>query len=642
MASAIFSHLQNLWPFSIFKTDDLKVSARLVRKLSIPEKTKQFVFAIREPESDAVVYILAANNLSEQSALDAEYLIKEVQPRVVVAQVDPSALDDIQAEEKCLKSDQLNNVPTSSFGVLKRCLTEKINRKQYENFAGFQILQEIFGVGLYGHFLAAKRAAEDIDSHFLLLESPYENKCIATPPGNVESRKQSSGLHLQMSSLIPGKVTPAVCSNSRKFSLTGALQSEVVRSLASSLDLLIPEATLSTSVSDVGTGECKPSSSYQAPPFAQSVYPLLADLHDIFIDLPSIGKALFSAQKMLTNVNEGEPVDTEIVSNIYAFRIAVEGLRIALNSAARFPIERTENGNSAKLEFSELPSEEKCHVLFAQALRIQARKFGSAVAIVNAGCLAGLRRHWNTSLPQEVADLADELLAFQYEDKRNTDGEMVMENMERKRLLADKPVIAVGAGATAILGASSLSKAIPASTFIKLAAYKIPTSLKFGLVQLQRKAFIGVSKFLGPSKLSGVASAGAKTSTMKFTASAEKIRAVTHSMLASAERTTLLAMRTSFYEIMRMRHTQPFRIGPWATFGCSMAVCTGLLTYGDGIECAAESVPSVPMIASLGRGLQSLHQTSQEVRQTNGPKIQEALQSLMYSLKKIKVSVNKV
>ncbi|XP_010942364.2 uncharacterized protein [Elaeis guineensis] len=636
MASAIFSHLQNLWPFSKFKTDDLKVSTRLVYRLSIPEQTKQFVFALREPGSDAVVYILAAKNLSEQSALDAQYLIKEVQPRAVVAQIDPLAVDDIQAEEKYSKNNQLNNVPTSAFEVLKRCLIEKISSKQYENFAGLQILQVIFGVGLYGHLLAAKRAAEEIDSHFLLLESPYENKCIATASGNVESGNQSSGLNLQTSSLLSGNVT-SIHSNSRKFSLTDTLLSQMVQSLTSSLDLLISDRTLSNSVLEAEPGERQPLSSYQAPPFAQSVYPLLADLHDIFIDLPSIGKALFCAQKMLANVNEGETVTTEILSNVYAFRIAVEGLRIALNNAARCPIDRIKNDDSTKLQFSELPSEEKCHALFAQALRSQARKFGSVVAIVDPGCLTGLRRHWNTSLPQEVADLADETLVHHLDDNHGNDKGTLMENMERKRLLADKPVVAVGAGATAALGVSSLSKVVPASTFIKLATYNIPTSLKFVLAQLQRKAAIGLSKIVGPSKLSGVASAVAETSTLKFTASAEKIRAVTHGMIASAERTSLLAMRTSFYEIMRRRRAQPFRIAPCATFGCSIAACGGLLVYGDGIECVAESVPSVPMIASLGRGLQGLHQASQEVRLTNGSKIQEALQSLMYNLKKMKV-----
>jgi len=65
-----------------------------------------------------------------------------------------------------------------------------------------------------------------------------------------------------------------------------------------------------------------------------------------------------------------------------------------------------------------------------------------------------------------------------------------------------------------------------------------------------------------------------------------------------------------------------------------MVACAGLLTHGDGIECAAEAAPSVPMIASLGRGLEGLRLTSQEVRQTKGHNVKEALQALMKSLKK--------
>lgn len=97
-----------------------------------------------------------------------------------------------------------------------------------------------------------------------------------------------------------------------------------------------------------------------------------------------------------------------------------------------------------------------------------------------------------------------------------------------------------------------------------------------------------------------------KGSAMKAAASAEKIRAVAHGVIASAEKTSLSAMRTAFYEIMRKRRVRPIGALPWATFGCSIATCTGLLVCGDGIECAAESFPAAPSIASLGRGIQSL------------------------------------
>ncbi|RZR86973.1 hypothetical protein BHM03_00014272 [Ensete ventricosum] len=637
MALAIFSHLQNLWPFSRSKTDDLKISAQLVRKLSVPDKTKQFVFALREPDSDAVVYILSAQNLSLQSALDAEYLIKEVQPRAVVAQISPSVLADIRSEEKCLRNDQANHVPTSSFGVLKRCLMEKINKDHYESFAGCHVLHEIFGVGFYGHFLAAKRAAEDVHSHFMLLESPYEKGCTATSVENDKDGGQSFALHIQTSGLLPGKVTSAIYSSSKRICLDTALQSQAIRSVIPSLDLIISKEILSDHNSEVESGKDQPNCSFKVPPFAQSFYPLLTDLHHIFTDLPYIAKAMVSVQKILANISDGQPVDTQTLSNVYFFRIAIEGVRIALNNAARLPMDREGKSTSTKLEFSELPSEEKSQVLFVQALRSQARKFGSVVAIVDAGCLAGLRRHWNTSVPLKIADLTDQCFTEYYADDLDANGEKV-EDMRKTGLLADKPVVAVGAGATAALGASSLSKAIPASTFIKLATYKVPATLKFGFANLQRAATVGLGNILGSSNplAHGLASVGAKTLPWKFTASAEKIRAVTHTMIASAERTSLLAMRTSFYEIMRRRGVRPHRFMPLATFSCSMVACTGLLAYGDGIECVAESLPNVPMIASLGRGLESLNQASKEVRKTDGSKIQEVLQTLVYNLKKMR------
>ena len=96
MALSFFWNLQNRWPFSMLKYDDLRVSDELVRKLSLPKHTKQFVYAVREPETQSVIYILAAQNLSERSALDAEYLIREVRPDAVVAQVGRLPLTEIQ------------------------------------------------------------------------------------------------------------------------------------------------------------------------------------------------------------------------------------------------------------------------------------------------------------------------------------------------------------------------------------------------------------------------------------------------------------------------------------------------------------------------------------------------------------------
>lgn len=59
--------------------------------------------------------------------------------------------------------------------------------------------------------------------------------------------------------------------------------------------------------------------------------------------------------------------------------------------------------------------------------------------------------------------------------------------------------------------------------------------------------------------------------------------------------------------------------------------------YGDGIECAVESVPAAPSIASLGRAIRSLHQASQAAMQTDSNKMHKSIESLMYRLKKVKV-----
>ncbi|XP_042488620.1 uncharacterized protein LOC122068786 [Macadamia integrifolia] len=635
MAPVWLSRLQSLWPFSLRKPDDLKVSDGLVHRLSLPEQTKQFVFAICVPESQSVIYILASQNLSERSAADAECLIKAIRPEVVIAQVSPSALLEIQDEESILGKDLENTVPTSAFGVLKGCFVNKINKDKYENLASGVVLREIFGVGFHGHFLAAKKAANEVGSSFLLLESPHVKACEgSTTEAEVGNKFQALGL--QPSNLVPQRVGCLVSSSSNRFCLADDLQSQILKSLVSAPYLSISDAATSSSVSGAGFGDYQPMSNYQAPSFAQSIYSLLTDLHDIFTDLPLIGRALAHTQKMLFDVEQGETVDMKLLSEIHNFRVAVEGLRIALNGSGRCATKKMGNNNKDQLEFAELSTEEKSDVLFAQALRSQTKKFRSIVAIVDASRLAGLRKHWNTSVPQDIEDLVERLFTeHECDEEMSTAG-----NMERRRLLADKPVVAVGAGATVVLGASSLSKVLPASMFVKLFTYKVPASLKILLTQSQKAAAIAFGKTVGSSKVlaPGLATSGAKTSSaMKAAASAEKIRAVTHSVIASAERTSFSAMRTAFYEIMRKRRVQPVRAMPWATFMCSVATCTGLLVYGDGIEFALESLPVAPSIANLGRGLQSLQQASEAVRQSNSTKIQEAMQSLMYSFTKRKL-----
>ncbi|KAJ7957387.1 Transmembrane protein [Quillaja saponaria] len=630
-AIAFVRNLQSLWPFSVFKHDDLKVSNELVRKLALPEHTKEFVFAIREPGTQSVIYILSALNLSERSAYDAECLIREVRPDAVVAQVGLCPAAEIQSEESELDDSVDIPVPTSSLGVIKRCFFDKISREKYESLAGNFVLREIFGISFHGHFLAAKRVADEVGSSFLVLESPL-GKCSGDrASGEVEAA--GNKFHGPVNSLVPQKAGSLASLNPNRFFLSNDVQSQMVKALSLYMDQSTRIIGHLISDSDVCSKEIQPRTNFEAPPFAKSIYPLLMDLHDIFLDLPSMGKALAHAQKMLFDVNRGEAVESRIISEVYTFRIAVEGLRIALNSSGRLPIIKKGSSNSPMAEFSHLPIEDQSHVLFAQALHSQTKKFKTIVAVVDATGLAGIRKHWNTHVPVEVNKLVGELVT-------NCEGEGDLNHTEKKRLLSAKPVVAVGAGATAVLGASSLSKVVPASTFMKVVSLKVPASMKLVLIQTKKAVAFALGKTLGPSQVvaPGFASSGAKTtSLLRSTASAEKIRTVAHSVIASAEKTSFSAMRTAFYKIMMKRRAQPVGFLPWATFVCSVGTCTGLLLYGDRIECAAESVPSAASIASLGRGIQHLRQASQAVIRTDGTRIQKSIESLVYRFKKPKV-----
>ncbi|XP_073023222.1 uncharacterized protein [Primulina eburnea] len=643
----VVEYVQNIWPFSVFVFNDLRASDGIVRKLRIPETTKHFVYAIPEPESQAVIYVLSVQNLSERSALDAECLIKEIKPDAVVVQVGlsnglggngfsnggtestKSSSSSSSIVENGLTIDECS-VPTSSFEVLKRCFLHKINKEKYEDMAGSVVLREIFGVSFNQHFVAAKKAAEEVGSSFFMLESPFA-KCSTGGVSECdldtenEVAKSSTGIQnsfgLQTSNLVPGRMVSSVASvNSRAFCVTDGIESRMVKSLSSHL-------VHSSPVSKVGSEVVQPLVDYDVPEFAKSVYPLLVDLHDIFVEIPSMKTALACAQKMLCDVKKGETIETRLLSEVYAFQIAVEGLRIALNNASRVSLGKLRNPISANTKFSELPLEDMSHAILAQALRSHTKQYKSLVAVVDASALAGLRKHWKTDVPIDVKNMVEQLLTDLGDEGKLDDYSY------RKRLLADKPVVAVGAGATAILGVSSLTKVIPASTLIH-----IPASLKLMFAQTQKAVIFAIGKAFGPSKViaHGMASSMLKSSTVKAAASAEKIRFVAHSMIASAEKTSLSAMRTAFYEIMRKRKVRPMRALPWTTFGCSIATCAGLLVYGDGIECVAESLPAAPSIASLGRGIRSLHEASQAVKQVESSRIQKSIESLLYKFKNLK------
>ncbi|KAL3850223.1 hypothetical protein ACJIZ3_012105 [Penstemon smallii] len=626
----VLEYVQNVWPFSAFIYNDLRSSDRIVEKLSIPQSTKNFVYAIRHPETQAVIYVLSVQNLSQRSVFDVDCLIREIRPDAVVVQVGLSNNLDVNefisnGKSKTSDSDVTINeytVPTSSFEVLKKCFMHKINWEKYEDVAGSLVLRQIFGVSFNEHLVSAKKAADEVGSSFLMIESPFV-KCSTSGDSecDLDTESSQSAFSLQLSNFAPGKMGSSMVSpHTRPFCVTDDIQYRMVKSLSSYLVRVNPD-------SKFGSENVQPLVDYKAPEFAKAVYPLLEDLHKIFPDIPSMGTALACVQKMLCDVNRGGTVDTRLLSEVYVFQIAVEGLRIALNTAGRLSISKTRNAVSANCEFSGLPLEDKSQAILAQALRSQTKKYKSIVAVVDASGLSGLRKHWNTTLPSEVENMVERLVTDFGED-----GEYPA-SYKRNRLLADKPMVAVGAGATAILGASSLTKALPVSTYVKIATFHVPASLKLALAQTQKVIFT-VSKALGPTKMAG---STLKSSAIKAAASAEKIRAVAHGVIASAEKTSLSAMRTAFYEIMRKRRVRPIGVLPWATFGSSIATCTGLLVYGDGIECAAESVPAAHSIASLGRGIQSLHQASLLVKESESLRVQKSIESLLNKFRNRKI-----
>ncbi|KAJ6371978.1 hypothetical protein OIU77_002318 [Salix suchowensis] len=301
--------------------------------------------------------------------------------------------------------------------------------------------------------------AKEVGSSFLVLETSF----IDTVIWDINSSEADTGSKFHaFISLVPQKVVSISLQSSKRISLDDNVQSRMVKLLSPYMDVSMWKLSPSSSVSESGLKEIQPVNTFQAPTFAQSVYPLLLDLHNIFIDLPSIGRALAFAQKMLDDVNRGEAVDTQIISEVHTFRVAVEGLRIALNSAGRLLVKEVGKPNKTKVEFSELQVQDKSYALIAQALQSQTRKFKTIVAVVDPSGLAGIRKHWNTPVPPEVKGLVGKLVT-NYE----SDGEAPNHD-EKRRLLSNKPMVAVGAGAKAIFGASSVSKVVHASTFMKL------------------------------------------------------------------------------------------------------------------------------------------------------------------------------
>ena len=77
----------------------------------------------------------------------------------------------------------------------------------------------------------------------------------------------------------------------------------------------------------------------------------------------------------------GEAVDTNVISEVYALRIVVEGQRISLNNAGHLPINKIRDPNLNHAKFSDLPVEDKAHALLVEAFLGQTKKFNTIVAV---------------------------------------------------------------------------------------------------------------------------------------------------------------------------------------------------------------------------------------------------------------------
>ncbi|XP_031260474.1 probable LRR receptor-like serine/threonine-protein kinase At1g56140 [Pistacia vera] len=172
--------------------------------------------------------------------------------------------------------------------------------------------------------------------------------------------------------------------------------------------------------------------------------------------------------------------------------------------------------NGPFLAAMRLPLQNKLQAFLAQSLQIQAKKFKTMVVVVDASYLARLWKHWNNPIPNKVKDLIGESITSCEDDGETSN------HMDKKRLFSNELVVVVGAGATTILGASSLTKLLPTSTFMKDVTFKFLILLKLFLAQAQKAIAIalGNAKVFAP----GLATSGSNTYFLKVVTSAEKIQ----------------------------------------------------------------------------------------------------------------------
>ncbi|XP_024539592.1 uncharacterized protein LOC112349416 [Selaginella moellendorffii] len=554
---------------------------------AIAESTRRFVTLLKAPAIQStrappgLVYLLASEALSERSALDAAEVVRAIKPGAVVAQVGNGDLAGLRSEEESGKE----RIPTSSLAVIGACFLDSSQRKSFDSKAGVEVLRSIFGTTYHGPALSAKNAAREARCAFLFLETPST--------GKNDAGKSDAG-RIRFGQMV---VTPEIAA--RVYDASSSFQGlSLCQSLRSGDEIVRHHGD-----------------SREFPAYASSFYALLVDLHDAYRELPGMNTALAHARSLLFDVEQGRPVDQTELAGAQKFRLAVEGLRIALAAAGSRSDSSTRRFRKAP-KFEEMSGADQGDVLLAQALQEQARAHGSVVAVVDASSIAGIRRQWNTAVAPDVRDRARECFVVEFDKVGDDDGD---ENLEKK--------IVGSGGAVAVVGIASLPWWASATTpFTKVLVLKAPAFVKLGLVQIKRNATVVIAKSVTPLLTPGKAF----SAVVKSAASAGKARAAAHSVVATAERATLSAIRTAFYCLMRKKQGMSSGGRPWLVLGGSVAAGAGILWSGDRLESAIEVAPAAPSVARLGRGLENLERASRSLSESQPQRVWEDLYKVLH------------
>lgn len=616
MASWISSLLSFFWPSRI--SNDISVSHRLVHSLPLQPSTRYFTFALRDPQQpDSVLYILSTLLLSEQSAFDVQDLINTVKPGAVVAHVGLDATEVIHMEHlHAMSLKNLDMYPKSALHVLKESFHDGNNHAKYMKMAQADVIRAIFGTTFMGHVVAARQAAGESKSLFYYLESP------GGPPESADEEESlnnndSVGAARHVASSLGSSWFSPLGSRDCSVNLNSPGLKFIVSHVQSSLEDTLAATHSSAEIERNDTNDTEME--YKCPEFAQLFYPFLAELYNTYKDLPGMDLALERTQKLLMDVEKGKAVNHSELAICRCFRLAAEGLRVALNRSARTPL-RLEKVTSSMLQFDELPYEEKCYVLLAEALKQQLQKSQSVVAVLDAGMVAGIRKYWMTPVPDHVATLAMECLISE------ADEDASLEADGSKGGILDKPIIVVGAGAAAAVGVASFSQWAPA---MKILSFKIPTFVKLGIAKAVNPVMNWVLPS-GKSILAAKSTMGSKVAVMKAVSNTGNIRAAAHSVIATAEKASLSAIRTAFYNVMRNRHRKGVGGRLWLSFGASVAACAGLLQFGEGIENVIEIIPQAYSLSLLCQGVNNVCHASDTLKQVEDAKYWGAMYSRLH------------